>query len=100
MVESRMHHKISITPEPLKTIMPIERIDCQIPAACAGMRLDQALASCCRLSRSRLQQWLKAGQLRVNGVIRRSRDPVSGGEIVSGELTLDVKPGQWAQDIP
>jgi 23S rRNA pseudouridine1911/1915/1917 synthase len=93
--------KISITPELLKTIMPIERIDCQIPAACAGMRLDQALAELLpAYSRSRLQQWLKAGQLRVDGAIRRSRDPVSGGEIVSGELTLDVETRAVAQDIP
>jgi hypothetical protein len=91
VVESRMHHETSITPEPPKAIMPpTERIDCQIPAACAGMRLDQALAELLpTYSRSRLQQWLKAGQLRVDGVARRPRDPVAGGETVSGELELE-----------
>lgn len=93
--------KISITPEPLKTIMPTERIDCRIPATCAGMRLDQALAELLpHYSRNRLQQWLKAGQLRVDGALRRPRDPVTGGEIVSGELTLEVETTAVAQDIP
>ena len=92
--------KTSITPEPLKTIMT-ERIACAIPAACAGMRLDQALAELLpHYSRSRLQQWLKAGQLRVDGAIRRPRDPVAGGEVVSGELTLAVETTAAAQDIP
>jgi 23S rRNA pseudouridine1911/1915/1917 synthase len=93
--------KISITPEPLKAIMPTERIDCRIPAACAGMRLDQALAELLpHYSRNRLQQWLKAGLLRVDGALRRPRDPVAGGEIVSGELTLEVETTAVAQDIP
>jgi 23S rRNA pseudouridine1911/1915/1917 synthase len=80
---------------------PTERIDCQIPAACAGMRLDQALAEVLPIySRNRLQQGLKAGQLRVDGHIRRPRDPVAGGETVSGELVLEVETAAVAQDIP
>ncbi|HCK81271.1 MAG TPA: hypothetical protein DIC59_07375, partial [Candidatus Competibacteraceae bacterium] len=67
-----------------------ERIACQIPADCAGMRLDQALAALLpAYSRSRLQQWLKAGQLRVDGRVCRPRDPVAGGETVSGEPVLE-----------
>ncbi|MDS4021167.1 MAG: 23S rRNA pseudouridine(1911/1915/1917) synthase RluD [Candidatus Competibacter sp.] len=78
-----------------------ERIDCQIPRACSGMRLDQALAELLpAYSRNRLQQWLKAGQLRVDGQIRRPRDPVAGGEIVSGEWVLEVETAAVAQDIP
>ena len=94
--------KTSINPEPPKTIMPsTERIACQIPASCAGMRLDQALADLLpAYSRSRLQQWLKAGQLRVDGQIRRPRDPVAGGESVSGEWALATETAAVAQDIP
>ncbi len=82
--------------------MPLrEPIECQIPTACAGMRLDQALATLLpAYSRSRLQQGLKAGQLRVDGVVRRPRDPVAGGETVSGELTLEGETVAVAQDIP
>ncbi|MEI2742153.1 MAG: 23S rRNA pseudouridine(1911/1915/1917) synthase RluD [Candidatus Competibacter sp.] len=80
---------------------PSERIDCQIPADCAGMRLDQALALALpAYSRSRLQQWLKAGQLRVDGRIVRPRDPVWGGERVSGEPILEPETAAIAQNIP
>ncbi len=78
-----------------------EWIDCRIPAACAGMRLDQALAELLpAYSRSRLQQGLKAGRLRVDGAVRRPRDPVAGGETVSGELALETETIAEAQDIP
>ncbi len=77
------------------------RIACQIPADCAGMRLDQALAALLpAYSRSRLQQWLKTGQLQVNGRICRPRDPVAGGETVSGEPVLEPETRALAQDIP
>lgn len=81
--------------------MPTEAIDCRIPAACAGLRLDQALAELLPdYSRSRLQQWLKAGQLQVDGRMRRPRDPVQGGERVQGQLPLTVETPAAAQDIP
>lgn len=94
--------EFSINPELLKTIMPqTEPIICQIPVACAGMRLDQALAELLPdYSRSRLQQWIKTGQLRVDGKIRRPRDPVVGGETVSGDWTPDTETIAVAQDIP
>jgi 23S rRNA pseudouridine1911/1915/1917 synthase len=78
-----------------------ERIDCQIPATCAGMRLDQSLVGLLpNYSRNRLQQWLKTGQLRVDGCIRRPRDSVIGGEAVSGECVLEAETAAIAQDIP
>ncbi|MFZ1641835.1 MAG: 23S rRNA pseudouridine(1911/1915/1917) synthase RluD [Candidatus Contendobacter sp.] len=80
---------------------PTERIACQIPASYAGMRLDQALADLLpAYSRNRLQQWLKAGQLRVDGQVRRPRAPVAGGETVSGEWALEVEIVAVAQAIP
>jgi 23S rRNA pseudouridine1911/1915/1917 synthase len=80
---------------------PIEPINCQIPPSCAGMRLDQALAEVLpSYSRNRLQQGLKAGQLRVDGCLWRPRDAVAGGEIVSGALERATTPTAAAQDIP
>jgi len=94
--------QVSIPPGLLKTIMPpVEAIDCQIPAACAGMRLDQALAELLpAYSRSRLQQALKAGHLCVDGQPRRPRDPVQGGEHVLGTLPREVETIAVAQAIP
>lgn len=60
-----------------------------IPPSCAGLRLDAALA---RLfpehSRSRLQAWLKAGRVVVDGRPADARRKVLGGEQVS----LDAEP--------
>ena len=56
---------------------------CQIPDDLAGLRLDQALA---RLfpehSRSRLTDWIRAGQVLLDARHPRPRDRVRGGEQV------------------
>src|SRR6266566_1085626 len=72
-----------------------------VPAALAGLRLDRALAAMFpALTRSRLQQWITAGHVRVNGQPARKRDKLKGGEA----LELDAPPpvdNDWrAQDIP
>jgi 23S rRNA pseudouridine1911/1915/1917 synthase len=67
----------------------------------SGMRLDQALA---RLfsdySRSRLQQWIKAGQVTVNGRVLRPRDPVVGGETIEVNVVLEQEVPCAPQNIP
>lgn len=78
-----------------------ELIDCQIPPQCAGMRLDQALAALLpAYSRSRLQQWLKTGQLQVDGQPRRPRDLVAGGESVRGIIGGEPVTPLLAQELP
>ncbi|WP_230976112.1 23S rRNA pseudouridine(1911/1915/1917) synthase RluD [Pseudothauera nasutitermitis] len=61
----------------------------RIPEECAGQRLDQALA---RLfpehSRSRLQAWLKAGRVMLDGTQPDARHRVHGGE----QLEIDLAP--------
>jgi len=63
------------------------------PADAAGERVDKLLA---RLlpdySRSRLQQWIEAGAVRVDGEIARPRQPLHGGE------TIEVLPLPAAED--
>jgi 23S rRNA pseudouridine1911/1915/1917 synthase len=102
MSGDKMKTEASITLEPLKTIMPpIDRIACQIPPSYAGMRLDRALAELLPVySRNRLREGLKAGQLRVDGRLRRPRDAVAGGETVSGALERMTETTAVAQDIP
>ncbi|MDH5447060.1 MAG: 23S rRNA pseudouridine(1911/1915/1917) synthase RluD [Gammaproteobacteria bacterium] len=54
-----------------------------IPAEYAGKRLDQALADIFgQYSRARLQQWIKQGDISVNGRQMRPKDKVMGGEEV------------------
>lgn len=67
----------------------------------AGQRLDQALAALFRdFSRSRLQQWIRDGQVRVDGRVMRGRDRVSGGERVELEAVLDAQGEVQAEAIP
>ncbi|HMV63377.1 MAG TPA: 23S rRNA pseudouridine(1911/1915/1917) synthase RluD [Rhodocyclaceae bacterium] len=73
-----------------------------VPADCAGLRADQALA---RLfpehSRSRLQAWLKSGRIRIDGASPDAKCKVWGGETVevSAEPTEESL-AQQAEDIP
>ena len=73
-----------------------------IPDACAGLRVDQALA---RLfpehSRSRLQSWLKSGRILIDGASPDSKTKVWGGEtvLVSPEPS-EAMLAEQAEDIP
>ena len=54
-----------------------------VPASAAGLRLDKVLASLLSdVSRSRLQQWIEAGAVRVDGAAARVRLTVVGGEVI------------------
>jgi 23S rRNA pseudouridine1911/1915/1917 synthase len=60
----------------------VER-DVVLDAAYAGRRLDQALAALLpEFSRGRIQAWIEAGTVRVDGAAGRSRQTVHGGEHV------------------
>lgn len=49
-----------------------------------GLRLDQALAKALpQYSRARLQAWIEAGAVRIDGRVPRTRDTVRGGEQVT-----------------
>ncbi len=67
----------------------------------SGLRLDQALA---RLfsdySRSRLQTWVKAGRVQVDGEVRKPRDKVWAGEEVRLQALLEADQSCEPEDIP
>lgn len=78
----------------------LQPVTCRIPEHCAGQRLDQALAEVLPdYSRSRLQQWLKAGYLQVDGRCARPRDTVLGGERVQGSVPQETVVTLTAQPI-
>lgn len=61
-----------------------------VPDELAGQRLDQALAVLFPdYSRSRLQGWIRAGRVRVDGLELRPRDKVEGGEQVVLSAVLE-----------
>ncbi|MGH8640216.1 MAG: pseudouridine synthase, partial [Burkholderiales bacterium] len=70
-----------------------QRVRLTLPADCAGLRLDQALA---RLfpdySRNRLARWVRDGQIRIDGRVLAPRHKVGGGEVIE----LDPVPHEEA----
>ncbi|WP_295389855.1 23S rRNA pseudouridine(1911/1915/1917) synthase RluD [uncultured Thiodictyon sp.] len=78
---------------------PVVRVQraLRLDGGAAGLRLDQALALAWpEFSRGRVQQWIEAGQVLVDGAVRRCRDRVWGGEAVS----LDVELRGDGRDAP
>ncbi len=66
-----------------------------IPDACHGQRLDQAVAEMFpQFSRARLQQWIKSGQLLIDGAQLRPKSKVLGGERVVINAQLEAE-GEW-----
>jgi len=73
----------------------------QIPETSAGRRLDQVLAELFpSFSRSRLQQWIKAGKVLLNQQPVIARYRVAGGEQVEIRAQLQRQTEVRPQDIP
>src|SRR5258706_447965 len=73
-----------------------------VPAESAGQRLDRVLA---RLlpehSRPRLAQWMRAGQVAMNGRPVQPRHKVWGGEVIDITAPPEAATGAYrAEDIP
>lgn len=67
----------------------------------AGLRLDQALAQLFPdYSRSRLQQWVKQGRVKVDGEALRPRDKLQGGEWIELEAVEEPRGEFLPQAIP
>lgn len=66
-----------------------------------GKRLDQAVAELFPdYSRSRMQGWIKDGQLTVDGEVKRPRDKLQGGELLTIAAELDVIDQYKAVEMP
>jgi 23S rRNA pseudouridine1911/1915/1917 synthase len=72
-----------------------------LPPDLAGLRLDQALARALpQYSRARLQGWIDAGAVQVDGRLLRGRDKVLGGEKVLIEARIEVDEQVAAEALP
>ncbi|MCV6626567.1 MAG: 23S rRNA pseudouridine(1911/1915/1917) synthase RluD [Cellvibrionaceae bacterium] len=67
----------------------------------SGQRLDQVAAQLFGgFSRSKLQAWIKGGELTVNGAPAKTRDKLLGGETLALKAELEQQ-GDWqGEDIP
>ena len=90
-------------PEPLQEAEQIELSQTAGPMH-TGLRLDQVAAQMFPdYSRARLQEWIKEGQLTLNGEVMRAKDKVLEGDQVvlmaEMEAAIDFKPETMALDI-
>ena len=90
-------------PEPLQEAEQIELSQTAGPMH-TGLRLDQVAAQMFpEYSRARLQEWIKEGQLTLNGEVMRAKDKVLEGDQVvlmaEMEAAIDFKPETMALDI-
>jgi 23S rRNA pseudouridine1911/1915/1917 synthase len=81
----------------------VDRVElaAEVPEEMHGSRLDQAAAQIFQqYSRSRLQTWIKQGELTVDGQARQPRDKVTSGQNIVISATLNAEVAWKAQDIP
>ena len=72
-----------------------------VPDGAAGRRFDAVLAELFpEFSRSRLSEWIKSGDVLLDGAQARPRDAVRGGEVVTLQVVLETQTHAVAQDIP
>jgi 23S rRNA pseudouridine1911/1915/1917 synthase len=72
-----------------------------LPIDLAGLRLDQALARVLpQYSRARLQGWIEAGAVQVDGRLLRGRDKVLGGEKVFIQARIEADHQVTAEALP
>src|ERR1700691_5468560 len=73
----------------------------ELPAAAAGLRLDQALAAALpQYSRARLQRWIREGAVRLGGRAARARDRVAAGEQIVVEAHFAADDSVGAEALP
>ena len=77
------------------------KLHLNIPESMRGRRLDQALAELVPdYSRSRLQQWIRAGQVTLDDRIPEVRQRVLGGESIRIEAGMVEQVASLPEDIP
>jgi len=89
---------------PLPTDAPVAEFrthSLALPEEVQGLRLDQALARALpQYSRARLQSWIEAGAIQVDGRRLRAKDKVVGGERILIEARLEVDEQVAAEAMP
>jgi len=72
-----------------------------VPDTSAGRRFDAVVAELFpEYSRSRLTDWIKSGDVLLDGAQARPRDPLRGGEIVTLTVVMETQTDAQPEDIP
>ncbi len=76
-------------------------VDAEVPLEVAGQRLDQVAPQLFPdFSRSRLQSWIKLGNLQVDGKSARGKDKLNGGETLTLAAVLEQQNHWQPEPIP
>ena len=76
------------------------QLQATVPEQLSGYRLDQAAAELFDdYSRARLQQWIKSGELTVDGATRKPRDKLLSGEQLTLQAEVEDEQRWQAEDI-
>ncbi len=76
------------------------QLDCKIPPQYAGQRLDQALAVLfAEHSRARLQHWIRAGHITLDGAAVKPRLRLRGGERLQGHCPVEIQTAAQPQAL-
>ncbi len=92
-----------IDSQPLDGMPPDSMLrNATVPQAAAGRRFDAVLAELFpEFSRSKLSEWIKSGNARLDGRDDvRGRDPVRGGEVATLDVILEAQIDAQPEDIP
>lgn len=79
----------------------IVEADFVVSVELSDMRFDQVMAELMpEYSRSRLQQWIKSGSVKVNGEVRKPKEKLRFNDLIEVQAELESQ-GEWvAQEIP
>jgi len=91
----------SLKPESDSDSDEIAIVDAEVPLEVAGQRLDQVAPQLFPdFSRSRLQSWIKLGNLQVDGKSARGKDKLNGGETLTLAAVLEQQNHWQPEPIP
>jgi 23S rRNA pseudouridine1911/1915/1917 synthase len=80
----------------MKNLAQMINLQAEVPESLIGRRLDQVTAELFSdYSRVRLQDWIRTGQVLVDGVAKRPRDHVRAGQIITLAATLAIAEERW-----
>jgi 23S rRNA pseudouridine1911/1915/1917 synthase len=72
-----------------------------LPPELAGTRLDSALARLLpQYSRTRIQKWIEDGAVKIDGIVPRVRDKVTGGATATVEARLEANTQVAPEKMP
>src|SRR5690606_11174432 len=92
------HNGVSLLQRLYSFMKEVFELSAQVPVGMYGQRFDQVAAELFPdFSRSRLQSWIRDGQLTLDGRVAKPNAKVIGGEVLDLNAELEAQ-GTWEPD--